>query len=64
MSDKLLTTNEVAERLNCTPLSVRRWAKQGRIPAFKFGRDYQFKPEDIDVFIDSCRVGNPVPQPA
>lgn len=56
----LLNTRQVAERLGVAPLSVRRWAIAGKLPAFKFGRDYNFRPSDVDAFIEASRVGLPV----
>ncbi len=37
MSDDLLTTREAARLLKTSPAMVRRWIKQGRLPATKLG---------------------------
>jgi excisionase family DNA binding protein len=38
--DEYLTTNEIAERLNIDPATVRRWCISGKLTAVKFGRDW------------------------
>jgi len=34
-SDEVLTAEEVARRLSLRPSTVRRWAREGRIPAVR-----------------------------
>lgn len=38
MSRELLTVEEAAERLKMNPQTVRRWIRQGLLPAAKIGR--------------------------
>lgn len=35
--EKLLTADQVAEILNCSPKTVYSWAELGRIPSIKIG---------------------------
>lgn len=35
---KLLTVEEVADRFECTPRTVRNWIRTGEVPAIKRGR--------------------------
>lgn len=49
---KLLTTEEVAEILKVDVESVRRFISSGRITAFKVGREWRIKEEDLKVFIE------------
>lgn len=39
---EILTAKEVAEYLNIHPLTVHRYAREGKIPAFKIGTDWRF----------------------
>lgn len=39
---EILTTKEVADYLNLHPLTVHRYAREGKIPAFKIGTDWRF----------------------
>jgi excisionase family DNA binding protein len=48
---EILTTKEVAEYLNLHPLTVHRFARQGKIPAFKLGTDWRFHKKYIDSWI-------------
>ena len=36
--DRLLTTRVVAERLGVKPTTLRRWAREGRVPSYRVGR--------------------------
>ena len=49
-SVKMLTTSEVADRLNVHPNTVRQWCRQGRLKAYRLGSrgDRRFKTADID----------------
>lgn len=39
---EIFTAKEVAEYLNIHPLTVHRYAREGKIPAFKIGTDWRF----------------------
>ena len=49
---KLLSTNEVAERLNVTPQRVRAMIAAGRLPAQKVGRDHLIEETDLALVAD------------
>ena len=49
--DPIMTVDEVAEYLNLHPLTVRRLARDGEIPAFKIGRQWRVKRELLDKWI-------------
>ncbi|MFI5420683.1 MAG: helix-turn-helix domain-containing protein [Nitrososphaerales archaeon] len=55
LMDELLTDKEVAAYLKMSPksgfLTIRQWAKQGKIRHGRAGEYYRFKKEDIDDFI-------------
>jgi len=52
MQDKLLTTNEVAERLGVSAIRVRQLIKAGRLPSQQFGRDHVVREEDLALVAD------------
>ena len=58
MIEKLLTMNEAAELLRVHPRTLARWAKEGRIPVYKFAdrQTRRFKASDIQSFIESHTV--------
>ncbi|MFH1269671.1 MAG: helix-turn-helix domain-containing protein [Candidatus Omnitrophota bacterium] len=48
---EILTTKEVAEYLKIHPLTVHRYAREGRIPAFKIGTDWRFHKKYLEKWI-------------
>ena len=51
-----LSTKDAAERLGVTLRSLYRFIDEGSLAAYKFGRVIRLKPEDVDRFIESCRI--------
>lgn len=58
MSDDItwLSTAEAAKRLGITPRTLYRFIDQGDIPAYRFGRVIRLKAQEVDTFIDACRI--------
>ena len=59
--DKWLTLEQIAEYLQMSTSSVYKMAQKGKIPAYKVGRQWRFKKEEIDEWIrkqKSLRTGN------
>jgi excisionase family DNA binding protein len=56
MTDKLLTMEEAAERLNITPRHVRRLVFERRIAYRKVGRFVRFHPDDLAEYVAAHRV--------
>jgi len=50
-SKEILTAKEVADYLNIHPLTVHRYAREGKIPAFKIGTDWRFHKKYIQRWI-------------
>jgi len=50
--DKLLSTKEVAEMLNITSRTVRNLIDTGELPAYKIGRNWRIKKNDLMKFIE------------
>jgi excisionase family DNA binding protein len=61
MTDKLLTTEEAAERLNITPRHVRRLVFERRIAYRKVGRFVRFHPDDLAEYVAAHRIEVPRP---
>ena len=49
--DPIMIIDEVAEYLHLHPLTVRRLARDGEIPAVKVGRQWRIKRELLDRWI-------------
>ncbi|HAB57825.1 MAG: DNA-binding protein [Acidimicrobiaceae bacterium] len=58
MSDDItwLSTASAAERLGITPRTLYRFIDEGQLAAYKFGRVIRLKQDDVDAYIESCRV--------
>ena len=51
-----MSTAEAAKRLGITPRTLYRFIDQGDIPAYRFGRVIRLREEEVDLFIESCRI--------
>jgi excisionase family DNA binding protein len=58
MSEELLSTNEVAQKLGVTAIRVRALIRVGRLPAQKIGRDYIIKASDLKL-VENRKPGRP-----
>lgn len=53
----MLTTSEVAEKLNLSEKTIRNLIDSGELKAFKFGRVYRISEEELNNFIERSRTG-------
>ena len=53
---KLLTMDQLAERLGVTHRHVRRLVAERRVPFLRVGRFIRFDPAQIALWLDSSRV--------
>ncbi|MPY94372.1 MAG: helix-turn-helix domain-containing protein [Acidimicrobiia bacterium] len=51
-----LSTAESARRLGITPRTLYRFIDEGQLPAYRFGRVIRLKEDELDTFIESCRI--------
>ena len=54
----VMTIDQVAEYLSLHPLTVRRLAREGEIPAFKVGRQWRVKRQLLDQWIEQNSMRN------
>jgi DNA binding domain, excisionase family len=57
----MLTTSEVAERLDVSLRRVRQLIEEGRLPSQQFGRDHLIKESDLSL-VENRKIGRP-PKP-
>ncbi len=55
---EMLTTKQVAERLEVSVRRVHQFIEEGRLPAEKMGRDYIIKESDLKL-LDDRQTGRP-----
>ncbi len=53
--ERLLTVAEIADLLQVDEQTVRRWIRQGRLPAHNFGgkAGYRIQRKDLQAFLDT-----------
>jgi excisionase family DNA binding protein len=51
-----LSTKEASERLGVTLRSLYRFIDEGDLAAYRFGRVIRLKQDDVDRYIESCRI--------
>jgi len=49
--DKWLTLEQIAEYLQMSTSSIYKMAQKGKIPAYKVGKQWRFRKEEIDRWI-------------
>lgn len=56
-TEKLLTPQDAAQRLNVVTKTVREWLKRGELPGVKLGRNWRIREEDLNAYINSKITG-------
>ena len=54
-NDTVFSSKEVAEKFKVTYLTVFRWIKSGKLKAFRVGKQYRVKQEDLEAFIEQSK---------
>lgn len=49
-----MTVGDLAMLFHCDPETVKRRARSGHLPGFKFGKTWLFRPRDIEAMIDNA----------
>ena len=55
MADEFLTIREVAQLLKLSEATIRKWCREGRLPALKLGKAYRIRRSDIDRLFEQAR---------
>jgi excisionase family DNA binding protein len=55
-SPEIMTLQDVAEYLNCHPITVHRLLDHGELRAFRLGSNWRFRRADIDQWIAGYEV--------
>ena len=53
-----LKIKDVAELLNVSETTIRRWLSEGKIPAYKLQSQYRFSRSEIENWMMSCKINN------
>lgn len=53
----IMTVSQVAKYLQISEMTAYKLVNEGKIPAFKIGRHWRVKKEDLGVFIEKMKRG-------
>lgn len=56
---KMMSLEEVAERLGVHRTTVYRLVMAGELPAAKIGRQWRIEPDDLERYLRRARMGTP-----
>lgn len=56
---EILRVEEVASLLRAAPRTVQLWAEAGKLKAFKLGRGWRFRREDVKGFLKDRENSDP-----
>lgn len=59
MQDRILTPEQVGEKLQLHPFTILNYIKDGRLRGAKIGRVYRIRESDIEKFLDSQMLTTP-----
>lgn len=59
----LLTVQEVAQALHCSPSYIRSQILSGKLVAAKVANAHLISPSDLDIFIEACKCQKPIVAP-
>lgn len=51
-----LDLGSTAEYLNKSPITIRRWIRDGDLPSYKIGKGYSFIKEELDEYIRKSKT--------
>lgn len=54
--EQFITVDEVAERLKVSRMTIYRYIKSGKIPAYKLDHGLRIKQADIEQFLNKQKV--------
>jgi excisionase family DNA binding protein len=54
--ERFYSVEEIAERLQVSDQTVRRWVKGGKLAAFKPGKELRIRPHDLEEFLEARKV--------
>lgn len=54
-NEQLMNVRQVANFLQLNQTTVYAWAQQGVLPGFKLGRNWRFRPSEIEAWLEEQR---------
>jgi len=57
MENEFYLTEEVAALLRVSPMTIYRNIKAGKLTAYKFGKEWRIRREDLEAFLQAHKHG-------
>jgi excisionase family DNA binding protein len=57
MEPEIMTITQVANYLQISEITTYKWVNEGKLPAFKIGRHWRVKKEDLNEVIERLKRG-------
>lgn len=54
--NQFYTATELAETLKVNIMTIYRYIKAGRLPAYKFGKEFRIEKSEFDAFIEKAKI--------
>lgn len=52
--ERMLTSDEAGELLQIHPKTLQKWARQGKVPAMRFGDLWRFRASQLDAWVKNA----------
>lgn len=53
LPENFISIEDAAKYLNIKPVTLRKWVKDGKVPAHQIGKQWKFKISELDAWINS-----------
>ena len=57
VKERLMTIQEVAEYLQCSVSTLRRWVRRGKVPHYRMGKMVRFRRSELDAWLIAFQEG-------
>jgi excisionase family DNA binding protein len=58
VTERLLTSRELAELLGFSSSTIQDWYEAGKIPGFRIGGRLRFRPTEVEAWLETKRPGD------
>lgn len=55
-NETLVKIKAISQRLGINPQTVKRWATEEGLPAYKVGRDLYFYPSQVEAWLEGRKI--------
>lgn len=59
IEEEFLTTRDIAKLLKLDVATIRRYIQEGKLRAFKLGREFRIRKKDFEEFLEERKTRDP-----